>query len=298
MKSSGLPAWRSLLYVPAHVDRFVEKASARGADAVILDLEDSVPATEKERAREKARHAAAMLANDGVDVLVRINRPWRWAIRDLEAVVGPGVRAVVVPKADSAAHIKLLGEVVGELERERDVPWGSTGVVALIESAEALRDAHAIAGADPRVVALMLGSEDFAAATGMDPDGEGVLYAKLQIVLAARACGIVPLGLAGSIANYKNAEQLRSIARKSRSLGFEGSPCVHPAQIPILNEAFSPSAEEVAHAQNVVQAYERASAQGIGALEVDGRMVDVPVVERARRVLERARRLGIPSGRV
>ncbi|HEY8417137.1 MAG TPA: CoA ester lyase [Limnochordales bacterium] len=287
----GLPVWRSLLYVPAHVERFVEKAHTRGADAVILDLEDSVPPAEKEAARQRAAEAVRELAGHGVDALVRINSPLRLAVRDLEAVVRPGLVAIAVPKVLGAAHIRLLSAAVAELEAERGIPPGTIGFIGLIETVEALWQVREIAAADPRMMALILGTEDFAAQAGMDPDGEGLLHAKLHLVLAARVAGIIPLGLAASVADFGDAGRLAEVARRSRRLGFEGATCIHPAQVPILNEAFSPSPDEVNQAQKLVEAYEQAVAQGLGALALAGRMVDEPVVRRARRLLEIDRRL-------
>jgi len=293
---TGLPVWRSLLYVPAHVERFVHKAHTRGADAVILDLEDSVPPNEKEAARQGAAEAIGQLARHGVDVVVRINSPLRLAVRDLEAVVRPGLKAIATPKLEGAAHVRLLGAAVAELEQERGMAVGSVGFIGLIESAAALGDARAIAGADPRLVALLLGTEDFAAETGMDPFGEGVLHAKLQLVLAARAAGLIPLGLAVSLADYSDRARLMEAARRSRRLGFEGATCIHPDQVPIINEAFSPAPAEVAEARELVEAYEAAVARGLGAVAFKGRMVDEPVVRRARRLLEMARRLKERTG--
>ncbi len=300
MEADGTWVWRSLLYVPAHIERYVEKACGAGADAVILDLEDSVPLGEKDRAREQVGKAADRLSQAGMGVVVRINRELRRAVRDVEAVVRPSVRAVAVPKVESAAHVRLLSEAVAELEREQGMAEGSVRFIALIESPEALGQLDGIARSDPRLVALILGTEDFASATGMDPDGEGLLHAKIHLVFAARAAGLVPLGLAGSVANYKDLERLRSAARRARSLGFEGATCVHPVQVPIVNEAFTPGPEEVQRAERLMAVYKEAVGQGRGAVEFEGRMVDAPMVHRAARLLERhrwiARRMAGSSG--
>jgi len=286
-----LPVWRSLLYVPAHVERFVERAHTRGADAVILDLEDSVPRPYKEEARRRACQAIGQLAQAHVDAIVRINSSLRLAVRDLEAVVQPGLVAVAVPKTLGAVHIRMLSAAVAELEAERGLAIGSVRFIGMIETIDALCQAAEIAMADPRMVALILGTEDFSAEAGMDPDGEGLLHAKLQLVLAARAARVLPLGLAVSVADYADTARLAEIARRSRRLGFEGATCVHPSVVPVLNEAFSPSRDEVQDARRLVEAYEQAAAQGTGALSVAGRMVDEPAVRRARRLLEMERRL-------
>lgn len=291
MRRRTPPPWRSLLYVPAHVDRFVQRAHERGADAIILDLEDGVPPERKEEAREKAARAVPELAAAGVDLLVRINASPRSAVRDLERVVGMGLKAVVVPKVRGAAQLRLLSEVLDELEGERGVPPGTVGIVALIESIAALEQVFDIAASTGRVDALILGAEDFAAEAGVAPGSEGMLYAYSRIVLAARASGALPLGLFGSIADYSDLERYRERALRSRAMGFGGATCIHPSQVPVLNDVFAPSADEAAWAARVVAAFEQAVAAGRGAVEVDGWMVDAPVAARARRLLELRRRL-------
>ena len=150
----NLPVWRSLLYVPANVERFVEKAHTRGADCIQLDLEDSIPASEKQAARELVASAAKRVRRGGADVVVRINRPWRQTILDLEAAVSPRVQALAVTKVDSADHVRLLAEVVGEVEAERGMPVGSTQLIVMIETAAAFFRMPEIAGADRRIVAV------------------------------------------------------------------------------------------------------------------------------------------------
>ncbi len=286
-RAAVLPVWRSMLYVPVNVDRFVDKAHTRGADAIQLDLEDSVPPAEKAAARRLVQGAAEKVARGGADVLVRINRPWREALEDLEASVSPRVQGLALPKIESADHVRMIAEVVGELERERGMVVGSTKLVAMIETASAFFRMEAIAAADPRVVGLTLGSEDFALSVGMLPEADGLLYPKVQVVIAARAAGILPLGFVGTVADYQDLDRFREIVRRSRRLGFQGAGCIHPGQVRVLNEEYRPSPEEVAHARRVTEAYEKAAAAGVGAFEVDGRMVDIPVVERARGLLAR-----------
>lgn len=281
------PVWRSLLYVPVNVPRFVERAHTRGADAIILDLEDAVAPAEKARAREVLPAAAAQLASRGSDVLVRINRPWRLAVRDLEAAIGPNVCGLVLPKVDSAAHVRAVGEVVADLERERQVPAGRTVFVVRIESAYGLLRAEEIAAADVRVMALGLGAADFALASGMAIDSAGVIAANARVIVAARAAGRVPLGLVSSITDYGDLDAFRILAVRSREMGYEGAPCVHPAQVAVLNEVFRPSAEHVENARRIVSVYEAALAEGRGAAGLAGKMIDAPFYEEAQRLLRR-----------
>src|SRR5213596_2049945 len=164
-----LPVWRSLLFVPVTAQRFVDGAARRGADAIILDLEDSVAASEKERARTLVPEAAEIVSRGGADVVVRLNRPVRMTVRDLEAVIGPGVQAVALPKAESADHVRLVAEIIDELEVERGLPLGTTKMLAMVETASAFFHIAEIARAHPRLVALNLGAEDFALSAGCCP---------------------------------------------------------------------------------------------------------------------------------
>jgi citrate lyase subunit beta/citryl-CoA lyase len=285
--NTALPIWRSMMFVPVNVQKFVEGAHTRGADVIILDLEDSILPKDKEHARTLVREAAAKVSRGGADVVVRVNRELRLCVRDLEAIVDAAIYGFMLPKVQGADHVRLVAEVLDELERERGLPIGHTRIVAMIETAEAFFHVKEIAASHPRVVALTLGSEDFALSVGMVPEAEGLFYPKQQIVLAARAAGILPLGFIGTVADYKDLEAFRATARRSRRIGFTGASVVHPSQIPILNEEFRPSVDEVEKARRVVAAFEVAAKGTTGAIEVDGRMVDIPIVERARRTLER-----------
>jgi len=288
-ETRALPLWRSMLFVPAIQRKFVEGAPKRGADAIILDLEDSVPLAEKPRARAVLQEAAEIAGRGGADIVVRINRPLRLAIPDIEAAVSIRVAALALPKIESASHVRLLTEVVSELEAERGLVEGHTRFMVLVETASAFFRLEEIARAHPRVVGMTLGSEDFATSVGMVPEAEGLLFPKQQLVIAARAAGIMPMGFVGSIADFRDLDAFRETIRRSRRLGFVGAPCIHPSQVTILNQEFAPSADEVAHAERVVAAYEQATAKGVGAIQLEGRMIDVPIVERAQAVLARQR---------
>src|SRR5438067_4126606 len=282
-----LPVWRSLLFVPVTQRRFVDGAARRGADAIILDLEDSVALSEKERARTLVPEAAQIVSRGGADVVVRLNRPLRMCVRDLEAVIDPGVLAVALPKAESAEHVQLVAEVIDELEAERGIPVGTTKMLAMVETASAFFRIAEIARAHPRLVALNLGAEDFSTSAGMLPEAEGLFMPKQVCVFAARGAGIMPLGFVGTVAEFHDLDGFRETVRRSRRIGFMGASVIHPSQVAVLNEEFRPSAVEVDHASRVVAAYDKALAEGVGAVTVDGKMIDVPVVERARLLLER-----------
>jgi citrate lyase subunit beta/citryl-CoA lyase len=285
--SSEQPVWRSLLFVPANNERFVDKAHTRGADGIILDLEDSVPVAERPGARRGLADAVGLVGRVGSDVLVRINSEPDEAAADLDAAVGPGVRALLVPKVEDPDALVALSGDVARLEAERGMSDGSVAFVVLVESAAGLLRAEAIARAEPRTVAMELGGEDFALSTGMAPDPETLAVPKQMVLYAARAAGIMPLGIFGSIAHYADLDAYRATAERSRRFGFEGAACIHPSNVPILNDVFTPSTEDVERAQRLVDAYAEAQRAGSGAISVDGNMIDVPVVIRAKKLLAR-----------
>ena len=250
-------------------------------------LEDAVAASGKERARALVPEAAETVSRGGADVVVRINRPLRLALRDIEAAVGPRVLALALPKVDSAEHVRLLAEIVDEVEAERGMAPGTTRFVAMVETAAAFFRIAEIARAHPRLCALTLGAEDFALSAGILPEAEGLFMPKQMAVFAARAAGIMPLGFIGTVAEFHDLQGFRQTIRRSRRLGFIGASVIHPSQVAILNEEFRASPEEADHARRVVAAYDKALAERVGAVAVDGKMIDVPVVERARLLLER-----------
>jgi citrate lyase subunit beta/citryl-CoA lyase len=272
MTSAALPVWRSLLFVPVTRRRFLDGAARRGADAIILDLEDSVAASEKERARTLVPQAVVIVSRGGADVVVRTNRPLRLAVRDIEAAVGPRVLALALPKTDSAEHVRLIAEIVDEVEAERGVAPGTTRLIAMVETAGAFFRLAEIARAHRRLCALNLGAEDFATSAGIAPVPEALSMPKQMAVIAARAAGIMPLGFIGSIAEFHDLDGFRSTIRRSRRFGFIGASVIHPSQVPILNEEFRPRPDEVDHARRVVAAYDKALAEGVGAVAVDGKI--------------------------
>ncbi len=276
---------RSVLILPVNVPRFVEKAHTRGADAIMLDLEDSVPLGAKEAARATFREAMGLCARGGADILVRINKPYALAMEDLEACVWPGLAAVHFPKAESAREVRTLDELIGGLEEERGMPVGGIQLSIAVETALGLHNALAIAVASPRIVSIGLGPEDFTLDIEVQPSkgGQELFYGKAQMVVVARLAGVQPHGIMASIADYRDLEAFTAAARLAHQMGFMGSGCIHPDQVPVLNACFSPSLEDVAAARRAMEAFE-----GRASVGVEGKMVDIPVVERARRILARA----------
>ena len=285
--------WRSLLFIPVLSESFLAKAHQRGADAIILDLEDSIAADRKTQARERLHDAVALLQENRVEVVVRINSPWRLAIRDLEAAVISGVSTLIIPKVANVGHLQALDETISELERERSLPAGGIGLIALIETPDALLRVHEIAGACPRLRGLTLGGEDFSLALGARPSLELLKQPCQMVTIAAKAAGRLALGYPGSIAEFRDLAAFRQGVEIGLAQGCEGGFAIHPAQVAVLNEVFTPAEAELDYARRVVDAYHVALQSGQGAVSLDGKMLDVPVVERARLLLARAEQLRI-----
>jgi citrate lyase subunit beta/citryl-CoA lyase len=281
------PVWRSILYVPGNVPKFIDKAHERGADCVLVDLEDSVAVAEKPRAREMLAETMKKVARGGADVAVRINRPLRLAIPDIEEAVRPGLSALFVTKTEGVQHLSLLDEVVSDLEKERGMPVGGVGFGAMIEHPRALAHINDIAEHGPRVIAMMLGGEDFALETGSAPSDETLELPKRLVAFAAQAHNVPMIGILGTVADYSDPEAYKKSAERARRFGFSGGTCIHPGLVAALNDAFTPTPEEVAYAQKLIEADKKAAAEGRGSFSVDGKMIDIPVIDRARKLIAR-----------
>jgi citrate lyase subunit beta/citryl-CoA lyase len=282
-----LPVWRSLLYVPVNVEKFVDKAHTRGADVLQLDLEDAVPPAEKAKARTLVEKNAARVRRGGADVVVRINQPLSLAVRDLEHSICPDVDGIAITKADSASHVRLLDQLVTELEVKRGMPAGHTKFIVMIETTDAFTRIDEIPRSCERVVAMNIGGEDFALDMNAQPDGDVLLHPKQRMIIAARAAGVMPLGFIGTVADFSDWDAFRAMVRRARRFGFDGAGCIHPGQVKIVNEEYTPSAEEVAYARKVAQMDKEAQAAGRGSFQIEGRMIDIPVVVRAERLIRR-----------
>ncbi|MBW6399722.1 CoA ester lyase [Roseomonas sp. HJA6] len=281
--------WRSLMFVPATGEKFVAKAHTRGADVIILDLEDSIPPAEKQAARDALPAAAATVGQAGAEVAVRINRALDLTIPDIAAAVMPAVGALMLPKVMGPEHIRLLSEVVTAREAALGMTPGHTRFIAVVETPDAVPLLGAIAGADPRVAAIGVGAEDLSTELEAIPSADMLYHFGMMVVTAARAARIQPLGSVGPFADFSDLEAYRASLKRSRALGFACQACIHPAQVPIVNEEYGPSPAEVERARRLIAAFDAAIAEGKGAVAFEGQMIDLPVVERARRLLGRAR---------
>ncbi|SEG92810.1 citrate lyase subunit beta / citryl-CoA lyase [Thermomonospora echinospora] len=281
----GNAVWRSLLYVPANRDRFVRSAVSSSADAVILDLEDAVPAEHKAAAREQLSGAVAALRQGTAAVLVRVNRPWTAMIPDLEAAVQAGVDGVIIPKSDDAGMIRTVDQALCELEG--DTAGAPTKVIPLIESARGVRRVDEIVDASTRVIAASTGIGDLCLDLRASPDSTAVTHAFTEVVQATKAAGRTPLGLAGLIVSFTDIDQFRALAATSRAIGSTGASCIHPRQIGTLNEVFGPSPDEIDGARRVVSAYEEAAAEGRGSVMLGDIFIDNANYRYAKELLER-----------
>jgi citrate lyase subunit beta / citryl-CoA lyase len=277
-----------MLFLPGHVRKYFERAHTRGADAYILDLEDSVPDEAKAQARGLLAEAAYGVTRDGAAALVRINADSEVSRADVDAACIPSVSAIVMPKVVDAAQVSLISDQLSMLESSRGMASGGVRLIAQIESVHALPRLDAIAGSSPRMLGMILGSEDFSASAGMDPIPEALSGPNQQVLFACRRAQILPFGFAASIAEYADLALFRARIRLARQMGFVGAFCIHPSQVAVLNEEFSPSAAQIDEANGTIAAFEAATREGRGAATFRGRMVDLPVVARAREVLRRA----------
>ena len=282
-----LPVWRSLMYVPVNVDKYVDKAHTRGADVIQLDVEDSVPPAEKAKARTLVEAAAKKVRRGGADVVVRINRPLSLAVRDLEHSICPDVDAIACTKVDSASHVRLLDELVTELEEKRGMPAGHTKFIAMVETADAFFRIHEIVRASPRIVATCIGGEDFALDNNMQPTGEALFYPKQHMIFAANSAGIMPIGFVDSVASFGDWDKFRKMVRRSRDFGFMGAGCIHPGQVTIVNEEYTPTHDEVEFARKIIKLDREAAAAGRGSWSLDGKMIDIPIIVRAQKLIKR-----------
>ncbi|MDH5199755.1 MAG: CoA ester lyase [Candidatus Bathyarchaeota archaeon] len=287
---------RSSLIFPANVQRFVEKAYARGADCVVMDLEDSVPESEKENARTLIRNSIPVVGKGGGDVAVRINRPIGQATEDLEASVWPGLACVSLPKVESAEEVRVRDGIITDLERRRGLKPGVVQIAVAVETALGVIRAFEIASASPRVVTIGVGAEDLTQEMGIQTTGEGqeLWYARSKVLMDAYAAGIQPMGLVGiEPFTWREPEKAYDAAVNSRKLGYKGAQSIHPAPIPYLNEGFSIPSEEVDQMRRALEAFEDGIKKGTASVNVDGRMIDVASAERCRKILERARAIAV-----
>jgi citrate lyase subunit beta / citryl-CoA lyase len=287
---------RSALFVPGGHPRRLEKAPEVGADSLVLDLEDSVAPAEKGRARGLV--AEALRAGDlgNAEAVVRVNAPnSEYFAADLAAVVAAGAEAVMLPKAERPQVLAWVAAQLERLERERDAaPGALVRLLALVETPAGIAHVTALPAASERIDALCFGHADLAREMGLAAADAraGVLYhARCALAIAAAAARVSAIDCV--YLDVRDEAGFRDDATLGLGLGYAGKLCIHPSQVRIANEVYTPSPERVAEARRVVEGFEKAVAAGSGVFSLDGKMIDAPLVDIERRVLERARRAGV-----
>lgn len=283
-------ARRSSLILPVNIRHFVEKAYTRGADAIVLDLEDSVPTQEKASARRLVGDSLALAGRGGAEVLVRVNNDPALLADDIDAAVHPGLDGLAIPKAESAAQIRDIVALIERLERARGLAPGHLRLSLAIETPRGLLAVEEIARASDRIATMSIGVEDYCLELGVEPSADGIelLYPVARLVTVCKAVGVQPTGLVGSIAGFRDLATFERGALRARQLGCEGAGCIHPDQVIVLNRVFTPDPARVEHARKVVEAFEDGLRRGTASVNLDGTMVDVPVYRRAQVILGRA----------
>ena len=282
-------ALRSLLFVPGNRESMIRKAAGARPDVFVPDLEDSVPVPEKTNARETVQRLVGMIAETGRPVFPRLNGiDTTWLEEDARALVGPDVAGVSVGKIRTPDDIRRVDALLAEAERARGIPVGRTRLIPWIETAAAVLDALRIATASPRVVALAFGAEDLTLDMGIrrSSDDSEVSVARSLTCLAAAAAGVPALDT--PFFSFRDDAALERNAEASKRIGFRGKFAIHPDQLATIQRVFSPSPEELEEARRVIAAFEEAARLGRGSTSLEGRVVDVPVVERARALVASA----------
>ena len=277
---------RSLIFVPGNRANMLERARSFNADVIMVDLEDSVPPGEKVNAREMATEWVPALRREGKRVMVRVNSLDTGLTRpELEALVSPDLYGISLGKVESIWNMRDAERMLGNIEPAAGVEPGSVKIIPWIETAKAHTEARQIAECSPRVVAIAFGAEDFTNDMGIErtDTGEEVQVPRAMVPVAARAGEVGSLD--SPFVSFRDPDALRADAGRARQMGYTGKFAIHPAQLDIINETFSPSDAEVAYARRVMAGWEQAEAEGRGSLAIDGRMVDVPVVKRAQNLL-------------
>ena len=282
--------WRSLLFVPANQKRMLDKVGGLPADGFIFDLEDTVPPAEKANARAMSKETIAK--TPGKKSWVRVNSvPSGYLHEDLEAFIGaPGLAGFVVPKQDSVGDVAFVDRLISSIETRKGLPLGGTPIIVMIESAAGVLSAREIIGGAARIEsAVYAGGEDgdmnVSLGATWSSEGPEMMFVRQMTFVAARANNI-QYPLDGVFSNVRDPEAFRRDTQLSKRLGFRGRTVIHPTQIDIANEIYSPTAAEIDYAKRVIAAYEEAVGRGIGSTTVDGKLVDVAMAKTAQNILD------------
>jgi len=285
---------RSMLFLPGNTPNIIQNGGILGADAVILDLEDAVAPAEKDSARILVRSVIRSMGFDSCEVIVRINAidtPY-WQ-KDLDTIIPVHPSLIMPPKTASAQDVLTVDAYITQLEEKLGMEKGSVGLIPLIETALGIENAFQIASACPRVKAIFLGGEDLTADLHCKrtKQGEEIAYARSRMVCAARAAGVEVYDT--PFTDVHDDEGIYADAKKAKSLGFTGKSAISPRHVKAINEVFSPSLQDIEYAYEVMEAIRIGKEQGKGAVSLRGKMIDAPIVARARQTIEAAQELGL-----
>ncbi len=281
---------RTMLFVPANNPNMMVNAVVFRPDAIIFDLEDAIALREKDSARDLLVEALKTVDYEGIEILVRVNPLYTpFGETDVRELVKAGLRNIRLPMTETKEDIEKLDALLWELEKENDIEPGSVKILGAIETAKGVINAPGIATASTRMVGISFGAEDFTRTIGAERSkgGQELFVARSQIVLAAAAAGIDAIDTV--FADVEDIEGFRREVESAKALGFAGKSVIHPSQIPVVHDVFTPTMEEVEKALRVMQAIEDAEKRGLGVISLDGKMVDAPVVARAAKVVRLAK---------
>jgi citrate lyase beta subunit len=284
---------RALLYMPGDDRRKIEKATTLKVDCVCMDMEDGVAITQKTEARAVIAQAMKELDFGSSERCIRINSVGSGLEKyDLAAAVATDPEAVVVPKVETATQVRAISDYIEMYERSARKPVGSIRMLVGVETAKGIMNLREIAEADRRLEAIIFGAEDYAASIGARRTKEGteVLYARSAVVTACAANDLQAIDMV--YIDFRDVEGLRAEAEQGAGLGFSGKQVIHPNQVGVVQEAFSPSSEAIEYAQRVIDAFSASQKEGRGAFALDGRMIDMPLLKNAQKVLDRAKAAG------
>lgn len=283
---------RTLLFVPGNRSRMIEKAKGLNVDALVFDLEDAVPPAEKATARGMVREAIDSGDFSRVKILVRTNSaPTGLLPADLDAIVVTNLFGIVLPKVESRQDLEMAAKLLAEAERRAGLPAGRTRIIPIIETVAGVIGLPQVAGSNARIAGISFGAEDFATDLGVERSREGTEghYPRVQVALYSRLSEVAAVDSVFSDVN--DDEGLEKDSLLAKQLGFKGKFLIHPRQIEVVNRIFSPSEKEIEYARQVVTAYEEAEARGEASVALNGKMIDIPIVARARTLLSFAEQI-------
>jgi len=287
---------RSMLFIPGNNPSMIQNAPVLGADSIILDLEDAVSIDEKDSARYLVRNALLEIDFSGCERVVRINSiGTNFGYDDIDVIARVKPDALIIPKATEEA-VEEVDELLSAIEREEGFKLGSIKIIPLIETAIGLEDVFNIVKSSKRVAAVLLGAEDLTADMEIKrtKEGEEIFYARSKVVSVCKALKVDAIDT--PFTDVNDFEGLRKDSEKAKLIGMTGKAAINPRQIDIINEVFSPSKDDINWAKRVISAYEEAQREGKGVFSLDGKMVDAPILQRAKNIIEKAKAIGLIKG--